>query len=378
MKQAIFFFFCFCLAASAAWAQIEPYDYGFGLGNSADGQSESVPATAPGSPEMAGASYIVSAGNTVEISVYDEPDLSKTVRVSENGTITFPFIGEIRIAGLTAEEAAGRIADGLRGDYLINPQVSLFIREYSKFFVLGSVNREGGYELRGPYSVIDAIALAGGAKENANLSRIKVIRREQDKDVETTIDFETQAKDFLLRPYDRIMVEEYGVISVLGEVNQPKSFYPKKGFTLLDAVALAGGFKENANVTEIKIIRKTQEGEQVSVVNLDTQGGSFLLEEKDVLYVKAYGNFTVIGQVKAPGTYYLKRGLTVVDAIALAGGFTGIASENAVKVIRTENGRETSIEVPVDSILRSGKGSDRSRNIPVREGDTIVVPESLF
>lgn len=240
--------------------------------------------------------YRIKADDTLEISVYGEPDLTKIVKVSEEGKIIYPFIGEFKVGGLTVKDAIDEIETLLKKDYFVNPQLSIFVKEYSKFFVVGAVKYEGRYELKGNLTLLDAIALAGGADDSANLSKIKIIRREGKKEKEYTIDLYSQGKTFLLEPLDRIIVNEYGSVSVLG-------------------------------------------------------------------------------QVKRPGNYGFKKGLTAVDAIARAGGFTDIASQNGVKIIRVTKGKKEIINVPVASILQTG---DKSRDVKLKEGDVISVPESFF
>ncbi len=241
--------------------------------------------------------YRIKADDTLEISVYGEPDMTKTVKVSEEGKIIYPFIGEIKIEGLTLKDASDEIENLLKKDYFVKPQVDIFVKEYSKFFIVGAVKEEGRYELKGNLTLLDAIALAGGADDGANLAKIKVIRRVGKKEKEYIVDFYAQGKTFLLEPLDRILVEEYGSISVLGEV-------------------------------------------------------------------------------KKPGNYSFRKGITVVNAIARAGGFTDIASQNGVKVIRAvKDGQKETLTVPVAHILQTG---DKSKDVLLREGDIVSVPESFF
>jgi len=242
-------------------------------------------------------SYRIKAGDTLEISVYGEPELTKIAKVSEEGKIIYPFIGEIKIGNMTMKEATNEIEALLKKDYFVNPQVNIFVQEYSKFFIVGAVKEEGRFELKGNLTLLDAIALAGGADTNANLSNIKVIRKSGKEEKQYSIDLYTQGKNFILESLDRIIVEKYGAISVLG-------------------------------------------------------------------------------QVAKPGNYAFVKGLTVVDAVALAGGFSDIASQNAVKVIRgTKEGKKQIFVVPVASILQSG---DKSKDVNLKEGDIISVPESFF
>lgn len=93
------------------------------------------------------------------------------------------------------------------------------------------------------------------------------------------------------------------------------------------------------------------------------------------VFVERYGSVGIIGQVARPGSYPLDEAMTVLKAISLAGGFTPIAAPNGVKILRRENGEEKVIEVKVGDITQDG---DMSKDIPLKRGDTIVVPESFF
>jgi polysaccharide export outer membrane protein len=206
--------------------------------------------------------YRIKPGDTLEISVYGEPDLTKTTKVSEDGKIIYPFIGEIKVENLTISEAANEIETLLKKDYFINPQVAIFVKEYSKFFIVGAVKQEGRYELKGNLTILDAIALSGGAKEGANLSNIKVIRSIGKEESQYKVNFYTQGKDFLLQPLDRIIVDEFGDISVFGQVLRPGSYKYKRGLSTLDAIAMAGGFTDVANQNAVRVIRTNKAGQK--------------------------------------------------------------------------------------------------------------------
>ncbi len=93
------------------------------------------------------------------------------------------------------------------------------------------------------------------------------------------------------------------------------------------------------------------------------------------IFIKEYSPITVSGQVRKPGSYPLKGELTVIEAISLAGGFTKIAARNNVKIMRTENGKEETIRVRVANINKRG---EKAKDIPLRRGDIVFVPESMF
>jgi len=119
------------------------------------------------------------------------------------------------------------------------------------------------------------------------------------------------------------------------------------------------------------------EGLTVPELELDlTEGLKKYLKNPNVsVYVEEYGTITVSGQVEKPGSYPLKRNLTVLEAISLAEGFTKIAAQNDVRVIRMENNEKKMMKIRVADISKKG---DRADDISLKRGDIIFVPESIF
>ncbi len=120
--------------------------------------------------------YQLNAGDQVKIVVFGEGDLSIESRLSDAGTISFPFIGEIKAKGLAVGELESMIAQKLEGEYLVNPRVNVTITEYRKFFVYGEVNSPGGFTFEPGLSLEKAIALAGGFSTRASKKRVDVTR----------------------------------------------------------------------------------------------------------------------------------------------------------------------------------------------------------
>ena len=147
--------------------------------------------------------YRLGTGDVINISVYGEEDLSRQkYRLPDSGVITFPF-GEVRALGLSLVELENKVADGLRGGYLVNPRVSVSIEEYRPFFVNGQVNSAGAYPYQPGMSVRKAVALAGGLKERASESKIFVMRETDSEHKQTKI-----SMDGPVYPGDTITVEE--------------------------------------------------------------------------------------------------------------------------------------------------------------------------
>ena len=323
--------------------------------------------------------YRISPYDSLKISVFGEPDLDQQVRVSEKGTIKYPLLGEVSVEGLTLEEVIKELEFLLGESYFVNPQVSIFITEFARFSISGEVKKAGTFQLEGPLTLEDAFILAGGPKEGADLSQVKVFRSygiEKGRK-EYSISFEKDGKIFYLQPQDRIIVELKEKIYIIGAVANPGTYYvDKEGVSLRDALSfLVGGLDESANTSAVKVIRKENGLDRTYIVDVEIQGSSFLLFPRDRVIVKEYGSISIFGQVKEPGRYPFRVGITAVDAIALAGGFTSVAARNSVRIIRKEEGRQKTIKVPVGRILSTG---NISVDVELKENDAIVVPESWF
>jgi len=118
-------------------------------------------------------------GDLLEIKVFDEKDLSGVYRVSSSGAIDVPLVGLLQVDGLTSSDAAALIEQMLKKNYLRDPQVSLFIKEYNskKISVFGQVTKPGTFKYEDGMSVIQAVSMAGGftkmaSKDNTNVTRL--------------------------------------------------------------------------------------------------------------------------------------------------------------------------------------------------------------
>lgn len=119
--------------------------------------------------------YRLSSGDLIRIQVHDEADLTMEARITTAGTIHYPFLGSIQVSGRTPLQLQEQISEGLRGDYLVDPKVSVSIVEYRPFYVNGEVRKPGGFSYQPGLNVQKAIALAGGLTERASTSKIYII-----------------------------------------------------------------------------------------------------------------------------------------------------------------------------------------------------------
>jgi len=161
--------------------------------------------------------YILRPNDVVLVKVYQEDDLTSQARVAQDGSITLPLLGAVRIGSNTVEHAIRLITQKLGQDYLVNPQVSLTIVEYGKrrFTVLGQVARPGTYEITSdePLNLLQAIATAGGYTRIGNPRKIIVQRLVGDEKKIFKLNAESMAEDknskpFIVLPDDTISVGE--------------------------------------------------------------------------------------------------------------------------------------------------------------------------
>jgi len=156
----------------------------------------------------------INTNEILDISVYQEADLSKTIMVSSDGTINYPLIGTICIEGLTTKEVEEKIAMLLEKDYIVNPQVTVLVKEYAKIYVMGQVHRPGTCELKAGLTVVGAIAMTGGLTDVASPNGVKVIRISNDKKkiipvpVGDILKGSAKDEDIVLEPNDTIVVPE--------------------------------------------------------------------------------------------------------------------------------------------------------------------------
>jgi protein involved in polysaccharide export with SLBB domain len=150
--------------------------------------------------------YRLAPNDTVRIVVFREDDLATTARIDKTGTISFPLIGTVKLAGLTLQGAAKTIEKMLGADYLVNPQVFVSMTEYSKrrFTILGQVSRPGIYEMPDETSLtlLEAIGMAGGFTRIAAPTRVTVKRTVNGEEIVYKLDAKAMSKDDSTKPFN--------------------------------------------------------------------------------------------------------------------------------------------------------------------------------
>ena len=233
--------------------------------------------------------YILGEGDLLTISVYDQPDLQLTVRISGDGLITLPLIGQLSAAGQSVNQLSDKIEALLADGYIINPQVNIFIEEFRsrKATILGEVAAPGLYELKGQTTFLELISTAGGltrsAANKAIIHRNQVNNQKQVVTVDLFLLMEEgqASQNIAVIDGDSIYIPKKKVFYVTGEVNRPNSYDYESGLTVIQALTKAGGINDKASPNRIKIIRSEDGHEQVlKQVKMDQ-----LIQPNDVIVV---------------------------------------------------------------------------------------------
>jgi len=246
--------------------------------------------------------YRVGPKDLLEISVFGADELSRTVRVSEDGKVTLPLLGEVLVDGLTKSEVEKKLGQLLGEKYVQNPQVTVFIREYQskRVSVLGAVEKPGPYQLLGRQTLMQIVSEAGGLTRDAG-NEIVIIRQLPDG---SSTSLRISIDDLFLKgdaklnvPMEagdivNIPVDKFVVVYVFGQVKNPGALQVKKSNipTLLQAIAQAGGFTDRASKGGVIIKRKDEAGKEKEIkVNvrsiLKNKIKDVQLLENDTIYV---------------------------------------------------------------------------------------------
>jgi polysaccharide export outer membrane protein len=155
--------------------------------------------------------YIIGPENFIQIRILGESDTQQTFRVDESGTITHPLLGRIKLGGKTVSEAEHIMEDALKGDYILNPNVTILVLEHSRFSILGEVRNPGHFEIMGQLHLVDAVSMAGGFTPVANQKKVKVVRRSErgDQTMEENVEDIMKGKKT-----DTILIQAGDVINV--------------------------------------------------------------------------------------------------------------------------------------------------------------------
>ncbi|MDR5684519.1 MAG: SLBB domain-containing protein [Armatimonadota bacterium] len=351
------------------------------------------------SPAQVSATYVLQPGDVIEVSVWFYADLTRTVTIRPDGGIMLPLIGSVTAAGLTVEQLT-RVLSRRYASYIVNPKVSVIVKDLHRIraSALGQVARPGSFDLMPGARLLDLLAAAGGLTEAAAAKEAQLLRpgrppmridldRLLDGDEELNV--KLQGGETLVVPEDLV-----NIVNVIGQVAKPGRYRLKGETRVLDALLLAGGLTERASVTGARLVRGARETQPLALDSLllrQDMSHNVVLQAGDTLFIPEETNdkIYVLGDVNNPGVFQVKGEVTLLQALAMAGGPVQrpIGNAQTAHIVRRVAGPDRMVAgVKVEPMANGGalisvdlaslmRGNNPAQHLVVRPGDVVVVPQ---
>lgn len=326
---------------------------------------------------LAHAEYLLGPGDVVRITVYGNPDLNIETRITQQGTLTFPLLGDVSVVGTSVVQSEKKIASLLeQGGFIKQAQVNIVVMQFSsqQISILGDVSKPGRYSLDRTTSLIEALAMAGGINPNGS-DMVTVFSQHDGK---------TEKQDYDLRDIlrsgmganikvnsDDIVYAHAREVSVLGQVNRPGKYSMQEGVrNIVDFLSMAGGVNQiGADTVTVTALRDGKllrhEIDIDALLRNGDASPNIELAAGDTIYVPHAPMFYIYGEVQRPGSFRLERNMTVAQALAIGGGLTMRGTERGLRIKRRNaNGVLETIEANAGDLLRAD--------------DVLFIRESLF
>ena len=306
--------------------------------------------------------YQIGPGDLLDVRVYGRAELTREVRVTNQGTIRLPFLEEIRVACQTEAQLGLTIAEKYR-KYLRDPQVDVFVREYKSqpVSVIGSVMQPGRFQLQRRVRLLELLTFAGGPGGNAG-GVVHVIRG--------------SAPDFC-DPESPVMemVPAKGGIEAIAANGVPAPAAASEGSRgeqlQLDRTIAASQATIPVSVDygDAKLVAY-----RLRDVLVGTPDSNPFIRPGDIISIPETDQIFVTGAVVKPGATPMRSRLTLVQALGIAGGFAPDAARSRVRIVRQDPGSKVHQEFVynVDDIQRR-----KAEDIVLLPNDVVHVPSSL-
>ncbi len=339
--------------------------------------------------------YVIGFDDVLHVIVWDNKDLEQDVVVRPDGKISYPLAGELQAEGLTVPQLTEVLKQALSKSVKA-PNVSVMVKEIRSFrvHILGRVPKPGVYPIKVGAPLLEALTLAGGASEGADLSGAYVIRGTEriPVDLRRLIQEGDLTRNIPLRADDMIVIPETSIganpqyvlerrIYLLGKVARPGVYTIKTDVPVLHALFLAGGVTDDADMAAAFIVRG-QDKIPVNLWQLIQKGDlsqNAMVKHEDTIVVPAGGSLKnavyVMGEVNKPGVFQNPESLTLLKLVAVAGGLTKYAAPARATLVRTTGEKQQLIKIDLKEIMSDPKAHEDAALMP---GDVLIIPERLF
>lgn len=313
--------------------------------------------------------YRIGANDILDITVFDAPELNRSVRVTSGGEISLPLLGPLRAAGLTARELELSLEVRLRREFMKDPHVGVFVStvESHPISVVGAVRKPGVFQVRGPRSLLEMISMADGVTDDAG-DKVLIERGAGLHPEVLAAQAAAAAASAPASAADANSgdVNNSGDATPTGamETSAPSSSAMASAADPSAAPAPAEA-DADADVVEVHLDGLVQSGERK--YNVTVFPG-------DIVKVTRAGIVYAVGEVHKPGGFVMKNNepMTILRVVALAEGLTSVAAKSQARILRTdENGKRVEVPVNLGKVF-SGKEPDQV----LKASDIVFVPNS--
>lgn len=339
--------------------------------------------------------YVIGLDDLLHVIVWDNKELEQQVSVRPDGKISYPLAGEIQAAGLTVPELTRKLTERLSKS-VKNPNVSVLVKEIRSFrvYFAGRVPRPGAYPIKAGTPLLQALTLAGGFVEGADLPSAYIIRgdRKIPVDLRRLIQEGDLSKNIPLQTDDTVVVPDIVVgtnpqevfdrrIYLLGKVQKPGVYNIKQALPILHALFLAGGVVEGGDLVSAFVVR---DGARIGVDlwRLLQRGDvtqNIEIKPEDTIVVPEGGEVSsavfIMGEVNKPGPYPKAETLSVLKLVILAGGFTKFAASSRATLIRQDGDKKTLKKINLNDIMADPV---KYEDFAMKPGDVVIVPQKFF
>ncbi|MES2464727.1 MAG: SLBB domain-containing protein [Armatimonadota bacterium] len=280
------------------------------------------PVSSPAVPRTAlPAAYRIAPGDTLDISIFGKPDLARTIAIPPDGRISYPFVGQMVVAGRTVEEVTRQLKQGLARE-LRTPLVTVNVtrRSAGEVSILGPVRSPGKRALGDNWRVLQLIADSGGLSVKPDWATAKLVRGQGATVV--AIDLRQlmagdAEQNLLLAPDDTLLIDEVDAsrvaVQVLGEVGKPGSVVVPKDGSLLSIITSVGGFTPRASLSRVSLMRG---GKTYTLDMRELMSSGKVTQAQDPLAISGATTATggvALGSIPVPGAPTTPAGIAASD-----------------------------------------------------------------
>jgi len=321
----------------------------------------------------------IAAGDGLSLQVAGESDLSGNYRVADDGSVTIPLVGRLQAAGKTCTQLTQDLTTAF-SKYLKKPVVTVALAERRRRLVTvgGQVKAPGSYEIGPTSTLLQAIGLAGGPQQDADLAHVRLMRNGE----ATVYDLSRYQRENdvtqnpRLEPGDDVLVEASRHFFVTGAVERPGAYLPMPGMTMAEAIARAGGYTAKADLTQAVLIKASGEKVTLDLSGLrtgDTNAGG-QINPGDSLYLPEVKNINVLllGGFRQTGRLSVPEQTSVIELLGIAGAQPG-AKTSELRIVRQQGEKPVSIKPDVGGYLTRPNAA-KLQAMVLQEGDTVYLP----